>query len=72
MDTPSSYTKRFQRLRWKLTLSYTAVTVGALLTVELILLASTAIFVAILLNRGVLQAELINAVSTAYTPPLRF
>jgi len=72
MDTLSSYTKRFQRLRWKLTLSYTAVTVGALLTVELILLASTAIFVAVLLNSGVLQAELINAVSTAYTPPLRF
>ena len=72
MDTPSSYTKPFQQLRWKLTLSYTAVTVGALLTVELILLASTAIFVAVLLNSGALQTELINAVSTAYTPPLRF
>jgi len=72
MDMPGSYTKRFQRLRWKLTLSYTSVTVGALLTVELILLAGTAIFVAVLLNSGVLQAELINAVSAAYTPPLRF
>ena len=72
MDTPGSYTKRFQQLRWKLTMSYTAVTVGALLTVELILLAGTAIFVAVLLNSGVLQTELINAVSTAYTPPLRF
>lgn len=72
MDTPSSLTKRFQRLRWKLTLSYTGVTVGALLTVELILLAGTAIFVAMLLNSGVLQTELINAVSAAYTPPLRF
>jgi len=72
MDMPSSYTKRFQRLRWKLTLSYTWVTVGALLTVELILLAGTAIFVAVLLNSGVIQTELINAVSAAYTPPLRF
>lgn len=72
MDTSSSHTKRFKRLRWKLTLSYTWVTVGALLTVELILLAGTAIFVAVLLNSGVLQTELINAVSDAYTPPLRF
>ena len=72
MDTPGSYTKRFQRLRWKLTLSYTWVTVGALLTVELILLAGTAIFVAVLLNSGIIQAELINVVSATYTPPLRF
>jgi len=72
MDMSNSYTKRFRQLRWKLTMSYTAVTVGALLTVELILLAGTAIFVAVLLNSGVLQTELINAVSTAYTPPLRF
>jgi len=72
MDTPSSYTKRFQQLRWKLTLSYTGVTVGALLTVELIILASTAIIVAVLLNSGVIQAELINAVSNDYMPPLQF
>jgi len=72
MDMSSSYTKRFQQLRWKLTLSYTWVTVGALLTVELILLAGTAIFVAVLLNSGVIQTELINAVSEVYTPPLRF
>ncbi len=72
MDTPSSYTKRFQQLRWKLTLSYTGVTVLALLTVELILLVSTAIVVAVLLNSGVIQAELINAVSDVYMPPLQF
>ena len=72
MDTPSSYTKRFGQLRWKLTLSYTWVTVGALLTVELILLASTAIVVAVLLNSGVIQTELINAVSNSYMPPLQF
>ncbi|HEY5671464.1 MAG TPA: hypothetical protein VIS10_15845, partial [Anaerolineales bacterium] len=72
MDTPSSYTKRFGQLRWKLTLSYTGVTVGALLTLELILLASTAIVVALLLNSGVIQTELINAVSDGYMPPLQF
>ena len=72
MDMPSSYTKGFRQLRWKLTLSYTGVTVGALLTVELILLASTAIFVAVLLNSGAIQTELINAVSNDYMPPLQF
>jgi len=72
MDTPSSFTKPLQQLRWKLTLSYTAVTVGALLTLELILLAGTAIFVAVLLNSGVLQTELIKSVSDVYTPPLRY
>jgi len=72
MDTPNTYTKRFRQLRWKLTLSYTVVTVGALLTVELILLAGAAIILTVLLNSGVLQAELINAVSDDYTPPLQF
>jgi len=72
MDTPSTYTKRFRQLRWKLTLSYTGVTVGALLTVELIMLVSTAIVVAVLLNSGVIQAELINSVSSDYMPPLQF
>jgi signal transduction histidine kinase len=71
MDTPGSYTNRFRGLRWKLTRSYTGVTVGALLTVELILLVSTAIFVAVLLNGGVIQTELIHAVSAEYTPSLQ-
>ena len=72
MDKPRSYIKRFRQLRWKLTLSYTGVTVGALLTVELIFLVTTAIVVAVLLNSGVIQAELINSVSSDYTPPLQF
>lgn len=71
MVTPNSYTKRFRQLRWKLTLSYTGVTVLALLTVELILLASTAIVVAVLLNSGVIQADLINAVSDDYMSPMQ-
>ncbi len=36
MDNRSSYTKRFRQLRWKLMLSYTGVTVGAILVVGLI------------------------------------
>ncbi len=72
MDTPNSYTKRFRQLRWKLTLSYTGVTVGALLTLELIILISTAILVAVLLNSGAIQAELINSISDGYMPPLQF
>ena len=72
MDTPSSYTKRFRQLRWKLALSYTGVTVGALLTVELIILASTAIIVTLLLNGGVIQTELINAMSAEYMPRCSF
>lgn len=72
MGVPGSRTKRFRPIRWRLTLSYTGVTVGALLTVELIILASTAIAVAVLLRSGILQAELIQAVSDVYTPPLQF
>lgn len=72
MDTPNSYIKPFQQLRWKLTLSYTAVTVGALLTVELILLLGSAFGIARLLNSGVLQAELVNTVSAEYMPSLEF
>jgi NarL family two-component system sensor histidine kinase LiaS len=72
MNTPNSYTRRFRQLRWKLTLNYTGVTVLALLTVELIVLASTAIVVAVLLNSGVIQADLINAVSEEYRSPLQY
>ena len=72
MHTRNSYTRRFRQLRWKLTLNYTGVTVLALLTVELIVLASTAIVVAMLLNSGVIQADLINAVSEEYTSPLQY
>jgi HAMP domain-containing protein len=64
MDMPKSYTSRFRQLRWKLTLSYTGVTVGALLTLELIILASTA--------SGVIQTELIKSISGGYMPSLQF
>jgi NarL family two-component system sensor histidine kinase LiaS len=72
MGTLSSFTKRFRTLRWKLTLSYTGVTVGALLTVELILLVGISIFVAVLLNSGVIQTELIKSGSAEYLPSLQY
>ena len=72
MRKRTKFASRFQQLRWKLTLSYTAVTIGALLTVELILLVSTAIVLSMLLNSGVIQTEIITAVSTGYMPPLQF
>jgi len=62
---------RFQQLRWKLTLNYTAVTVAALITVELLLLGLLAVTLYVLLNSGVLQAQLIEAASTTYSPTLR-
>jgi NarL family two-component system sensor histidine kinase LiaS len=72
MEYNSSLSKGYQQLRWKLTLSYTAVTVGALLTVELVLLSGLAILLVTLLNSGILPAQLIEATSSSYTPTLRF
>ncbi len=58
-------------LRWKLALSYTAVTVGALITVEIILLVAASILLFTLVNSGTLPAQLIELASTSYTPILR-
>jgi len=52
-------------------LSYAGVTVGALLTVELILLGLAAILISILINSGTLPVQLIEATSESYTPGLR-
>jgi len=71
MDNQTSLTKGHQRLRWKLTLSYTGVTLGALLTVELILLVLVGGGLIVLLNRGTLQALLIETASADYGPTLR-
>lgn len=60
-----------QGLRRKLTLSYTAVTVGALISVEIILLVAASILVFALVNSGVLPAQLIELTSTSYAPTLR-
>ncbi|MCP5095282.1 MAG: HAMP domain-containing protein [Chloroflexi bacterium] len=72
MNNNPSPLKGWQQLRWKLTISYAAVTVGALLTVEIILLGGLAVLLVIMLNSGILQTQLIESASSTYTPVLRF
>jgi signal transduction histidine kinase len=72
MNNNPSPLKGWQQLRWKLTISYAAVTVGALLTVEIILLGGLAVLLVIMLNSGVLQTQLIESATSTYTPVLRF
>lgn len=71
MSVPAAPARHRQQLRWKLTLSYTAVTVGALLTVELILLVSLSFASFVLVNSGFLPVQLIEAASESYAPALR-
>jgi len=71
MSRRASFSKGFQQLRWKLTLSYAGVTVGALLTVELVLLILAAILVSVLINNGSLPAALIETTVESYSPALR-
>ena len=54
-----------------MTLTYTAVTVGALITVELIVLVLLGVGLSMLLNSGFLQAQLIQAAAIDYVPSLR-
>ncbi len=54
-----------------MTLSYTGVTVGALLTVELVLLVILSVGLIFLLNSGSLPALLIETASVDYVPTLR-
>ncbi len=72
MSKPTPRTKRFQQLRWRLTLTYTGVTVGALITVEFVLLAIIGIGVVILTNSGFIPAQLIETASAEYSPVLQF
>jgi len=58
-------------LRWKLTLSYTAVTVGTLIIVEIIALVVGSVLVFTMVNSGILPAQLIESTSISYTPSLR-
>jgi len=57
--------KRFQGLRWKLTLSYTVVTVATLLVVELLIIVGIG---AIILHSNLLPGVLIYATETFITP----
>jgi NarL family two-component system sensor histidine kinase LiaS len=72
MSKSTPRTKRFQQLRWRLTLTYTAVTVGALITVEFLLLVIIGVGVVLLTNSGYLPEQLIQAVSADYAPILKF
>lgn len=72
MSNPNSQNNRFQQLRWRLTLTYTGVTIGALLTVELILLGLVGIGIILLVNSGFLPSLLIEAANADYAPILQF
>jgi signal transduction histidine kinase len=72
MATHSFKSRRFQSLRWKLTLSYLGVTVAALLTVELLLLSGLGFGLVTLIKSGFLPEQIIQAATTSYTPILRF
>ena len=63
---------RFQQLRWRLTLTYTGVTLAALLTMELILLGIAGIGIVLLINSGFLPSLMIEAANADYAPILRF
>jgi NarL family two-component system sensor histidine kinase LiaS len=64
--TKINITKSKQKLRWKLTLSYTGVTVGVLLAAELALYIAAVSGLALLLKTGYLPSEMINLVSGHY------
>ncbi len=71
MEDNPSLTKRRQQLRWKLTFSYTGVTVAALLAVELVILSILVVLLVVLVNSGFLPAQLIEVTSDSFSPTLR-
>ena len=73
MSKNSSQSSRFNQFKWKLTLSYTAVTIGALLTVELLIFVAAAVALNLLVSSGFLQTQLIEAatVDVNYSQTLR-
>ncbi|MGW8144272.1 MAG: ATP-binding protein [Anaerolineales bacterium] len=72
MSDPRPSKNRFQQLRWRLTLTYTGVTLAALLTVELILFGIAGIGIVLLVNSGFLPAQMIESANADYLPILRF
>lgn len=71
MTLRNTLTKPFQQLRWKLALSYAGVTVLALLTVEVLLLAIAGIALTVLLSSGAIPRQMIQGASVDLTPILR-
>ena len=71
MANNGSRSKGKRGLRWKLTMSYTVVTVGALLAVELILLVAASALISTAVINGTVPALIIESVSVDVTPILR-
>jgi len=71
MSLPVSPPKQIQQLRWKLTLSYTAVTIVALLTVEFLILSAFGTGLIVFISSGRIQTELIKAASVDLIPLIR-
>ena len=71
MTLRNTLTKPFQQLRWKLALSYAGVTVLALLTVEVLLIAIAGIALTVLLSSGAIPRQMIQGASVDLTPILR-
>ena len=71
MNVRKPISKRFQQLRWRLTLSYTGVTVGVLLVIGLI---SIIVVTSVLINsvkQGLYSDQFIEAGSNQFAPALR-
>jgi len=66
MDIRALLSNRLRRLRWKLTLSYTGVTVATLLTMELVLYGLWSGGLVFLINSGILPAQLIESTVVDY------
>jgi NarL family two-component system sensor histidine kinase LiaS len=66
MDFHAFLPNRFRQLRWKLTLSYTGVTVATLLVVELVLYGMWIGGLTFLINSGILPAQLIESAVADY------
>ncbi len=70
MNIRNSLSKRFQRLRWRLTLSYTGVTVGVLLVIGVISIIVSTLVLVNMFNQGVVSDQLIEVASISTSPPL--
>jgi len=71
VDIHALLSNRFRQLRWKLTLSYTGVTVATLLVMELVLYGLWIGGLAYLINSGILPAQLIESTVVDYAWELR-
>lgn len=71
MANADAFPRGKRGLRRKLTMSYTIVTIGALLTVEFILLVVASVMISVLVNNGTLPALIIESASVSMTPILR-